>query len=140
MGAHSVVLGHEELERHERGVELGCVPRCECRGLRGPAAADDDGQRLLGRLGQCRRIDHRVRGAAVGEGVADGGVEQAVDDGELVGEHVEPGAERWEVEAVRGVFEFEPTCPEPEFHAATAHLVDASDADGQQARPAERDR
>jgi hypothetical protein len=129
------------LGRLEVGVELRGVPGRQLRRT-GPAlAADDDRRvRVLGRLGQRRRVAQHVVLTVVGEPLADRGLPQPGDDRELLGEPVEPGPGVGELDPVRRVLGLEPSRAQPELDPAAAHLVDLRDADREDAGVAERRR
>jgi hypothetical protein len=91
-------------------------------------------------LGQSRRVRQPVVVAGVGEPLALGGGPQTGDDGQLLGEAVEPFAQRGKRDPVGGVLLFEPAGAEPELDPATAHGVDLGGGDGQRAGKAERGR
>ena len=73
-------------------------------------------------------------GAGVAERLARRVLPQTSDDRELVGEPIEPFAERREWNAVGDVFGLVPTGAESEFNPAARHLVDLRHADRKRTR------
>jgi hypothetical protein len=109
----------EVVDARERRVELCRVRGSEARRSLRTEATDHDGRaRPLHRLGQARRVLHRVVRAGERERLALGHTPQTGDDRELLLEHVEALTGRRERDAERGVLAIEPPGAQPELDAS----------------------
>jgi hypothetical protein len=135
---HALVRRRDLLDGDEAKVELGRVAGGQRRRPPLAAAADNERNRRLHRLGQRRGLLELVVVALEREGLAGRRRPQAGDDRELFLEQVEPA--RREGDAVGLVLPLEPAGTEPELGAAAGHRVDLRHRDREDARQPERHR